>query len=179
MSLIKGSYGKCRINSLDSGTGTNIHGARWWATSEYIQNIQVVETASDEFCATVTSQGSFESVGGEGPGCTGELECGLLEAGVVGTFQGGLTITFPAGEFNIDGLRTRGSIGTLDADCNESVKLADDPCPGGGFYTWMSDYFGITKSDASFLWWGWVYHAGNNGSWVNSSDGNEGNITGN
>ena len=28
-------------------------------------------------------------------------------------------------------------------------------------------------------WWGWVYHAGSNGSWVNAVSGNSGDITAN
>jgi hypothetical protein len=43
---------------------------------------------------------------------------------------------------------------------------------------WRSDYFTGVSGFAFDEWWGWVYHAGNNGSWVNAIDGNEGNITG-
>ena len=57
------------INSLDSGTGLNDFGFVWWAVIEYVQQVNVVQTAPNTFCATVKNQGSFESVGGDGPGC--------------------------------------------------------------------------------------------------------------
>ena len=166
------------INALDSGTGQNDDGFVWWANTEYIQQIQVVETEPGKFCARVKSQGSFESVGGDGPGCATEANCSSsedrLEAGVVGTFQGGLINTFE-GTFNPDGMRTKGSIGTLDADCDASTAVG---CLGGSVFSrWRSEYFTDVTS-SSFPWWGWVYHAGNNGSWVNKTEGNEGNIKG-
>jgi hypothetical protein len=44
--------------------------------------------------------------------------------------------------------------------------------------------FGMKIGDEytySMTWWGYVYHAGKNGTWVNAADppGNQGNITGN
>jgi hypothetical protein len=164
-------------NSLDSGTGLNDYGNVWWADIDYVQQIRVVETASGEFCATVKSQGRFESVGGDGPGCVNDSNCGTvagrLEAGVTGTFQGGMTNTF-TGTFSPDNMRTRGSIGTLDHNCDASTAGG---CTQPGFSAWRSDYFtGVAGSTLD--WWGWGYHGGKNGSWVNSSDGNEGNITG-
>jgi hypothetical protein len=164
-------------NSLDSGTGSNDYGYVWWATIDYIQQIKVIETAPGEFCATVKSQGSFESVGGDGPGCVNDSNCGSpagrLEAGVVGTFQGGATISF-TGVFSPGDQRTKGNIGTLDHGCDASTAGG---CGGPGFTAWRDDYF-TGVSGFSFDWWGWVYHAGNNGSWVNAASGNEGNITG-
>ena len=164
-------------NSVDSGTGLNDFGYAWWAYIDYVQHIQVVETAPGEFCATLKSQGSFESVGGDGPGCVNDSNCdlpeGRLEAGVVGTFQGGMTQTF-TGTFTPDDKRTRGNIGTFDHACDASEAT---PCSGPGFGLWQSEYFtGI--SNLTYEWWGWVYHAGNNGSWVNAATGNEGNISG-
>jgi len=158
------------VNALDSGTGLNQYGHVWWATSEYIQHIEIVETAANEFCATVKSQGSFESVGGAGPGNGGDLA-----PGVVGTFQGGWTNTF-TGEFtNPSGLRTKGSIGTLDANCDPAV--ADGGCNGPVFSGYLTYYF-TNVANFALPWWGWVYHAGDNGSWVNAVSGNEGDILG-
>jgi hypothetical protein len=165
------------INSLDSGTGANDNGFVWWAYIDYVQQIQVIETEPGVFCATVKSQGSFESVGGDGPGCVENSNCGTpegrLESGVVGTFQGGMTLSFE-GTFNPGSMRTRGSIGTLDHNCDASTAQG---CDGPGFSAWLDEYF-TGVSNKSYDWWGWVYHAGNNGSWVNKTDGNEGNITG-
>lgn len=164
------------VNSLDSGTGTSDNGNVYWATLDYVQHIQVVETSPNNFCATLKTQGSFESIGGDGPGCRNEVTCGedvgRLEAGVVGTMQGGATLTFE-GTFSPGNMRTRGSIGTFDNDCYP----VNGACNGSGFRGWVDDYF-IEVPGFTYEWWGWVYHAGNNGSWVNQANGNEGNIIG-
>lgn len=166
------------INSLDSGTGLSDNGNEWWATSEFNQHIKVFETENG-FCATVTYKGKFESVGGDSPGCNleGIKNCGedegRLEAGVTGTFQGGYTRNL-TGEFNPT-LRTRGNLGTVDPKC-DAVTGSCDFSPSRA---WIDDYFD-GGSWGAYLWWGWVYHAGKNGSWVNAQDppGNQGNITG-
>ena len=165
------------INAVDSGTGLNDYGFVWWADSEYVQQIQVVQTGPDSFCATVKSQGSFESVGAIVPGAPTTALAALLKVrlapGSLGTFQGGMINTF-TGTFDPGGMRTKGSIGTLDGMCDASTATG---CPGPVFSAWREDYFtGVAGS--SLPWWGWVYHAGNNGTWVNKTDGNEGDITG-
>jgi hypothetical protein len=166
------------INAVDSGTGSNVDGFPWWADTDYVQQIQVVQTGPDSFRATVKSQGSFESVGGDSPGCVDNGTCGTdegtLGVGVIGTFQGGMISTF-AGTLSPNGMRTKGSIGILDAGCDPSTPAG---CPAPVFSAWLDDYFpGFTGLELP--WWGWVYHAGNNGIWVNKTDGNEGDITGN
>jgi len=166
------------INSVDSGTGLNDFAAPWWAVLDYVLQLQVVEVGTDEFCATVKTQGSFESVGGDGPGCVNDSSCGILEgrleAGVIGTFQGGYTETF-TGTFDPTE-RTRGSIGTFDHDCDPSS--AGGNCDGAGVTRWLGLYFtGVAGFDFG-EWWGWIYRAGNNGVWVNAIDGTDGNITG-
>ena len=35
----------------------------------------------------------------------------------------------------------------------------------------------MNMSSETPQWWGWIYHGGNNGAWVNSSAGNQGDIT--
>jgi hypothetical protein len=164
------------INSLDSGTGLSDNDNLWWATSEYNQHIKVVET-EDGFCATVTYKGKFESVGGDGPGCATDLNCGTeegrLAAKVTGTFQGGYT-RYLTGEFN-PMLPTRGNLGTVDPNCD----AVTGNCDFSGSWDWIDDYFD-DGSWGELPWWGYVYHAGKNGTWVNADDppGNQGNITG-
>jgi len=170
------------VNSVDSGTGKNQFGWAWWAYIDYVQHIVVVQTDTDPdtYCATIDSKGSFESVGGDGPGCANDTSCveiaeaGDLTAGVTGTFQGGQTETFE-GIFAPGDMPTKGNIGTLDHGCDAATAAG---CTAPGFSSWRSDYFpgGVSGLDAP--WWGWIYHAGNNGTWVNKIDGNEGNITG-
>ena len=163
-------------NSLDSGTGTNDFGGPWWAVIDYVLQVQVVEIGTDEFCATVKTQGSFESVGGDGPGCVNDASCGGfdLDPGVIGTFQGGYTETF-TGTF-APAERTRGSIGSFDHDCDPAI--ADGGCDGAGVTRWLGLYFTDVEDFDFNEWWGWIYRAGNNGVWVNAIDGNDGNITG-
>ena len=170
------------VNSMDSMVGKNSDGFPYWATSEYVQQISVVEMEAGMFCATVKTQGSFESVKGDGPGCAEDVndacleiaEDGSLAAGVTGTLQGGQTETFE-GIFAPVDMPTKGNIGTLDHGCDAATAAG---CTAPGFSSWRSDYFpgGVSGLDAP--WWGWIYHAGNNGTWVNKIDGNEGNITG-
>ena len=164
-------------NSLDSGTGQNDYGKPWWAYLDYVLQVQVVQTGPNEFCVRVKNQGSFESVGGDGPGCANDGNCGTaagrLEPGVVGTFQGGYSGTFE-GTFAPNGQKTKGNLGKFDHGCD----AATGSCNGAGVTRWLGLYFtGVTNNNI-FASWGWVYHAGNNGSWINSSSGNFGNITG-
>ena len=148
------------VNSVDSGEGGNN-----WAFDDYIRQIEVVDIGNGEYCATARFQGSFTTAVGTSPGNTG-----IVAAGVVGTFQGGYTAIITGDLLASPLARTRGSIGTFDYDC-DIFGL----CPG--FVSWPDLYFEAAAGFA-FSWWGWVYHAGNNGSWVNSVDGNSGDITG-
>ena len=72
-------------------------------------------------------------------------------------------------------MRTKGNIGTLDQECD--ATQANGGCNGAGFTAWLNEYF-TGVAGFSYDWWGWVYHAGDNGSWVNAESGNEGNIVG-
>jgi hypothetical protein len=149
------------INDDDSGVAGNA-----WAKDEYVRQIQVVQTAPGSFCATVSYRGSFSTNAGASPGNTGSLE-----EGVVGTFQGGYSAIVTGTLRSSPAWRTRGSVGTFDYACDGAFN-----CPG--YASWVEIYFDGSPGFA-YAWWGWVYHAGNNGSWVNSSDGNSGDITGN
>lgn len=153
------------VNSVDSGEGGN-----YWAFDDYVRQIQVVQVGAGSFCATVTYQGSFTTITGTSPGAGG-----TVGDGIVGTFEGGYVSTiFTATPKTMPGARTRGSIGTSDYMCDGSGN-----CPGSSF--WADLYFdGVSGFDLD--WWGWVYHAGNNGSWQNACPtcgGNSGDITGN
>jgi hypothetical protein len=150
------------VNDADSGVGGNA-----WAFDDYVRQIQVVQTSSGTFCATVSYQGNFTTNAGPSPDNTG-----TVGADVVGTFQGGyVSTTFSATLTTSPTYRKKGSIGEFDYGCDTSFN-----CPG--YVDWTSFYFtGISGFDLA--WWGWVYHAGNNGSWINAITGNSGDITGN
>lgn len=159
------------VNSVDSGTTRPV-----WAFDDYVRQIQVVQVGPASFCATVAYQGSFTSVAGDSPGASYNLG-GSVGGGVVGTFQGGYVSTaFTAILKATPDRRTKGSIAPDDHGCDASGS-----CPGALF--WGDLYFEAgSVSGFDLAWWGWVYHAGNNGSWQNACPecgGNSGDITGN
>jgi hypothetical protein len=133
-----------------------------WARREFNQHIQVwkvgVQGEQERFCALVRYQGSFTSTGSTNPnGGTG------LSADVDGTFEGGYRLVFAADEsFSAP---TRGHLETVA----ESTGATD----------WMQSYFSNISNSVP-EWWGWVYHGGHNGTWVNAIGvGNvQGNISG-
>ena len=149
------------LNDNDSGVAGNA-----WAYDDFVRQIQVVETAPGWFCATVKYQGNFTTIAGPSPNNTG-----TVDDGIVGTFQGGYVSTlFSATLQATPVVRTQGSIGTFDYACDTAFN-----CPG--YVDWTTFYF-TDVSGFDLAWWGWVYHAGNNGSWTNAITGNSGDITG-
>jgi hypothetical protein len=146
----------------DSGVGGNA-----WALDDEIRHIQVVQLDDGSFCATLSYQGSFSTLAGASPQNTG-----TVGDGVVGTFEGGYRSTIFTGHLLSTPLaKTKGSIGSFDYNCDSTFN-----CPG--YVDWTTLYFSDTQG-FDLEWWGWTYHAGNNGSWVNAIGGNSGDITGN
>jgi hypothetical protein len=140
-----------------------------WAVLEYNQHIQVwkigtVGGGGERFCALVRYQGSFTTLDGASPQGT-DLS---IAAGIDGSFEGGYRLVFNADELSSSGYSSRGHIGTF----NGPIGLFN--------FDWRSFYFtGIVPEIVPEhpQWWGWIYHGGNNGAWVYSSIGNQGDIT--
>lgn len=155
------------LNDVDSGIcGNN------WAFDDFVRQIKVVQTGSNLFCATVKYEGHFTTIAGSSPGGSSACSSTALGDGVTGTFEGGYISTIFGGTLlSSPAARTKGNIGTFDYNCDENGN-----CPG--YVSWTTLYFSST-SGFDYAWWGWVYHAGNNGSWVNAVTGNSGDITGN
>jgi hypothetical protein len=157
------------VNDVDSGTAGNV-----WAFDDEIRQIQVVQTGTNTFCATVSYQGNFTTIAGPSPGAA--YTNNTVGDEVVGTFQGGyvstiFTATLKASPtLNGGPIRKKGSIGEFDYQCDTSFN-----CPG--YVDWTAIYFD-NISGFDLAWWGWVYHGGNNGSWTNAITGNSGDITG-
>jgi len=144
------------VNDADSGVGGNS-----WATDNYQRHIQVWQAADGTFCATVDYQGQFVTNAGLSP--SGD---GTVTAGLKGTFNGGYSTTHFTGTLNPTPLyATRGNIGTFDYALGANV------------WSWTSTYFSSTAG-FDLAWWGWQYRAGSHGTWINSMDGNSGDITG-
>lgn len=149
------------LNDADSGVAGNT-----WALDEFVRQIQVVQTGSNTFCATVKFEGSFTTFAGTSPGGTSSVS-----QGVVGHFQGGYVSTqFSATLKSAPDVSTRGNIGIIDYRCDVAPN-----CPG--YLDWKTFYFD-NVSGFDLEWWGWIYRAGNNGSWLNVISGNSGDITG-
>ncbi|MBI4283183.1 MAG: hypothetical protein HY663_01790 [Chloroflexi bacterium] len=105
------------LNDNDSGVAGNA-----WAYDDFVRQIQVVETAAGEFCATVKYQGNFTTIEGPSPNNTG-----TVGDGIVGTFQGGYVSTvFDATLKTAPLARTKGSIGTYDYNCDTASQRKPD-----------------------------------------------------
>lgn len=146
------------VNNADSGVGGNT-----WALDNFQRQIQVWQTSDTTFCATLKYQGSFVTFAGHSPGNGSEIA-----AGITGTFEGGYIAQITGKLKSVPGASTRGNIGTVDYACDASGN-----CPGASF--WAELYF---ESAFTFdqPWWGWIYHAGADGTWVNAVSGNSGDI---
>jgi len=136
-----------------------------WAILEYNQHIQVWKIGSSDdgggaerFCALVRYQGSFSTLAGASPQGT---DAGIT-AGIDGSFEGGYRLVFNADELSSPAYATRGHIGSFGGPI--------------GLFDWRSFYYTNVGAD-DLQWWGWVYHGGNNGAWVNAITGNQGDIT--
>jgi hypothetical protein len=147
------------VNDADSGVAGNA-----WAMDSYTKHVQVWAQSAGTYCAIVKYAGQFVTNAGASPQNTG-----TIAAGVKGTFEGGYQATFN-GTF-APTMKTNGNIGTFDFQCDTSFN-----CPG--YFDWVGAYF-PGYSSFNIPYWAWTYHAGNNGSWVNASTGNSGDITGN
>ncbi len=147
-------------NTVDSGEAGN-----YWGFDDINRVIQVWKTkVVGQYCALVKYQGSFKGVSGQAsPGNTG-----VLTGNEAGPFQGGYSAIIKGSLLAAPLWNTNGGVGTVDYQCDINAN-----CPGA--VNWVGQYF---QSDYVFeyTWWGWIYRNGGNRVWVNSSDGNSGDI---
>lgn len=157
-------------NDADSGEGGN-----YWAFDYYTRHIKVWQTATGEksntYCAIVTYDGQFYTVPGQvGPGNrpSGALINTATNAPVNGEMSGGRRVTITGTLLGSPAWPTNGSVGTTNYKCDITGNCL-------GIISWPGQYF-----NSNYLynedWWGWMYNGGSHGTWVNSSDGNSGNI---
>lgn len=147
------------LNTVDSGEGGNN-----WAFDDLNRRIQVWDLGAGSYCAVVNYQGYFDAV--EGQQSPGKTE--LLDGDEDGTFQGGYRMLISGDLLAEPAWPTRGSAGVTDYECTIAGV-----CPGE--VSWIAQYF-APGFEYTYAWWGWIYHGGQHGTWVNSSEGNTGDI---
>jgi len=146
-------------NAFDVGVG-----GHFWAYDHLRPSIQLWEAAAGSFCAIVRDSGAFVTAAGRSP-----AGGGMIRAGIRGTFAGASNATVRGALRADPGYPPRGDLGTFDYRCDPATGM----CPG--LFNWLQTYFepGVARSSN---WWIWIYFAGRNGLWVNSSGGNLGDI---
>jgi hypothetical protein len=147
------------INDADSGQSGN-----YWAFDSSNKSIQVWAQTDGTYCAVVKYAGKFDAVAGQtSPGNLATPLTGKED----GTFEGGYIATIDGTLLAAPSWKTRGNLGTFDYQCDITGN-----CPGAP--DWLAAYFtNVVTFDQT--WWGWIYHGVRN-SWVNSSDGNLGDV---
>jgi hypothetical protein len=149
------------LNDADSGFGGNA-----WAFDNYTRHIKVFQLSDGVFCATTRYEGTFTTNAGTSPS-----GLSTVPAGITGTIIGGYRATSFSGTLLTSPANpTQGDIGSFDYNCDPTFT-----CPG--FVDWVTLYFSAT-SGFNLDSWGWIYHGGGNGTWVNASSGSIGDITG-
>jgi hypothetical protein len=134
-----------------------------WALDTFVERIRVWQVGTNQFCAELHDVGTFVSFAGVSPGGTG-----TIEAGVTGTFEGTRYISV-AGVLSPDA-PTSGHIGDFDAGCNQQGVCANRD------YRFVNHLFSRVNT-VRFGWFSATYDAGDNGTFVQSTDGNDGDIT--
>lgn len=151
------------LNSVDSGL------AGYWASEDYNKRIQLWDQGDGVYCAVVSYEGHFTGVAGQQSPYNTEP----LDGDENGAFQGGYRGIISGNLLAKPTWSTRGRVSTVDYECTSPVGFKVD-CPGS--VNWVDQYF-QPGYKFSYDWWGWIYHGGRHGTWVNSSDGNAGDIT--
>lgn len=150
------------VNDVDSGEGGN-----YWAYDNFVRQIQVWEQADGTYCAMIHTEGQFDGQEEQlSPG-----KGGILSGNENGSFEGGYSGIITGTLSDTPLWPTTGDVGTTDYQCDLSGTC-------NGYVNWITRYFDAGASFA-YQWWGWVYHGGSYGTWVNSVDGNSGDILGN
>ena len=155
------------LNDADSRFGGG-----YWANDTLYRHLQIWAETDGTYCAVIDDGGSFVTWAGTGPAGTGSLS-----AGISGEIVGGYITTdiVFVGTFNPNALPTTGNLGVYDLQCDQYGN-----CPGSAI-SWLAYFGGSVSSAHYFAEWGWIYHAGDHGTWLNQDDvaaADSGNITG-
>jgi hypothetical protein len=138
-------------NYADSGYASQ------WAIDTVKRHLRIWRHADGTYCAQIVDDGST-FVTRAGPSPTGMA---FIPSGIRGTFKGGYVTLSIVGTFEPH-YGTHGNLGTFDARCDVQFE-----CPGA-HPTWLS-YF-VHPNAQQFAHWGWLYDAGDNGSWLDQEN---------
>lgn len=148
-------------NDVDSGVG-----GVYWAFDDLNRQIKVWQMDDGTFCALVRYEGNFTTIAGPSPQGTETVSDGWK-----GSFQGGYRAIITGNLLPTPTWATKGFVGNVDYGCTKSGDCSL------GYVDWVKQYFNHDSNTGfSQTWWGWIYHGGIHGTWVNASSGNAGDI---
>jgi hypothetical protein len=141
------------VNDYDSGFAGNA-----WANDTIDRHLRVWSLDDGTFCAQVADHGTFVTFAGPSPSGTA-----TVSAGVEGKLDGGYVSTLFTGTLDPTPLyASHGDLGTYDLQCTDASN-----CPGA--HPSPLSYFSSTVG-FDLAQWGWIYHAGKHGTWLNQDD---------
>jgi len=156
------------VNDVDSGQAGNN-----WAFDTIDRHIQVWNVGLNNYCGIIKDNAFFKGVAGEtSPGQT-VLNATSMTGDEHGKFEGGYRTTIFSGTLYVADqtnwpLKGKVKPKPVDYGCN-----IQGTCPG--YINWTTKYF-TNISGYDLAWWGWIYHGGDSGTWVNAITGNAGDI---
>jgi hypothetical protein len=140
-------------NDYDSGFGGNA-----WANDTVQRHLVIWQHRDGTFCARADDHATFVTFAGVSP--SGNSTVG---AGITGEFHGGYVTNFFVGTLNAKPpYATHGELGTFDLHCTDAYT-----CPGA--HPSYTSYFSSSTGD-TLAHWGWIYHAGRNGTWLDQDN---------
>jgi hypothetical protein len=132
------------LNDLDSGFAGNN-----WANDTIDRHLRIWDEGNGTYCAQIEDHGKFTTFAGDSPS-----SFSTVSAGIKGDIEGGYITSNIAGSFTTSAFPAKGNLGTFDLNTQSPPSWASYFAPG---YT----------ADA-FSAWGWIYKAGQNGTWLNA-----------
>jgi hypothetical protein len=135
-----------------------------WALDSVVAHMRIWRVSTNRYCVRNDDAGTFTSFAGGSPGGTG-----TISSGVTGTIEG--TQYFRAGGTFAPTVPTSGYIGEFNPDCQPDGSCANHD------YRFPNLYFSKLTSFA-FGWFSYAYDGGSHGTWLQSTNGSSGDITG-
>lgn len=156
-------------NSVDTLNLDNPDDGPFWAYDSGTSHLTLYLRDDESYCGIELYTGAFRALGGLSPGGTG-----TIAAGRSGTITAGRTFTF-TGDWDPT-IETTGDLGSQDDECSVSDDRQSYSCDNTR--EWKGLLFD-DWSDSTRLYDEWLYVlSSGHGSWLQTSNGNQGDITG-